>query len=135
MGRYLSAPRWEKRPPRLLANPSIQAPAMVQGQQIVMLELNTPGTLKQLRVFREQATGTATRCMLEIVIDGVIVYSTSMNMVNRGFTVIVGTDPEGGTKITGHDFVAFNRLQIRCTATDGTLASNAVQLMPNYEVY
>lgn len=135
MGRFLSAPRWEKRPPRMLSSASINSIAMAQNQPVVMLELNTPGTLKKLIASRTQATGSASRCLLEIVIDGVVAFSVSLNMSNSGFTALIGADSDNGTKVSGLDNVAFNRLKIRCTPTDGSLGASALQLSPTYEVY
>lgn len=135
MGRFLSAPHWEQRPPRMLSNASIVSLPMAQNQPVVMLELNTPGTLKKLLASRTQATGSASRCLLEIVIDGVVAFSVSLNMGNSGFTALIGADSDNGTKLSGLDFVAFNRLKIRCTPIDGSLGAAAVQLLPTYEVY
>ncbi|WP_254574456.1 hypothetical protein [Stenotrophomonas acidaminiphila] len=140
MGRYLSAPRWEKRPPRLISstNLNIVCPALEMGVKHVALELNSPGTLKALRVFRNQgtATGRATRCLYEVVVDGVVAMAGNLNMINQGFQVLVGNSSDsGGTIVAGFDFVSFNKLQVRYTPTDGWLAASDLQLMPVYEVY
>lgn len=131
MGRYVSAPSWVQRVPKLLSNSAgFNSPALAPGVPVTVVSINGTGKLKSLRSGGGSST-ISINCQTELLIDGIVVA-----------TGLSGTYAPGGGAVStlvgttaAWDEVAFLRtVEVRVTAPS-EVPEGGLNFTASYELY
>lgn len=138
MGRYISGSIWGQRPPRQLRNnDAYAAPALAAGVATTVLSIAGAGRLKYLQSAGSSSSENVT-CQAEVLIDGVVVATDSVNTYAPGgssITALVGRRSGTGGVSSVWDSIAFTRgVEVRITAPTA-LAANLLSLTAAYELH